>query len=185
MSAPRAAIRYAKSLFSLAAERGEVERMEQDIRALHQVVAGSHDLGMMLKSPVIKPDTKAAILAQIFQDHLGELTMDFLRVLVRKGRESMLPAITDAALGLIRSMRNTQVAEVRTAFPMDDAVRERVAEVLKTMHQGEVELEENVDTSLIGGFQLFMDNRMVDASLKRELDLLRRRVTDHDYEPGF
>jgi F0F1-type ATP synthase delta subunit len=38
---------------------------------------------------------------------------------------------------------------------------------------------------LIGGFQLLMDNRMLDASIKREIELLRRRINDHDYEPEF
>jgi F0F1-type ATP synthase delta subunit len=38
---------------------------------------------------------------------------------------------------------------------------------------------------LLGGFQLLMDNRMIDASIKRELELLRRQITDHDYEPEF
>jgi F0F1-type ATP synthase delta subunit len=68
---------------------------------------------------------------------------------------------------------------------MNDAIRERVTAALKKMHEGEVELNEQVDASLIGGFQLFMDNRMIDASIKREIDLLRRHINDHDYEPEF
>jgi F-type H+-transporting ATPase subunit delta len=111
--------------------------------------------------------------------------MSFLSILVRKGRESLLPTIMEEASGLIRAMRNVKVAEVRTAVPMNDAIRERVTAALKKMHEGEVELNEQVDASLIGGFQLFMDNRMIDASIKREIDLLRRHINDHDYEPEF
>jgi F-type H+-transporting ATPase subunit delta len=111
--------------------------------------------------------------------------MSFLSILVRKGRESLLPSIMDEALGLIRNMRNVKTAEVRTAVPMNDAIRERVTAALRKMHEGEVELEERVDASLIGGFQLLMDNRMLDASIKREIELLRRRINDHDYEPEF
>jgi F-type H+-transporting ATPase subunit delta len=88
-------------------------------------------------------------------------------------------------MGLIRAKRNVRVAEVRTAVPMDDALRGRVADALKKLHDGEVELQETVDTSLLGGFQLLMDNQMIDASIKRELELLRRQITDHDYEPEF
>jgi F-type H+-transporting ATPase subunit delta len=91
----------------------------------------------------------------------------------------------EEASGLIRAMRNVKVAEVRTAVPMNDAIRERVTAALKKMHEGEVELNEQVDASLIGGFQLFMDNRMIDASIKREIELLRRHINDHDYEPEF
>ena len=111
--------------------------------------------------------------------------MGFLSILVRKGRESLLPSIMEEALGLLRNMRNVKAAEVRTAVPMNDAIRARVTAALKKMHEGEVELEEQVDPSLIGGFQLFMDNRMIDASIKREIELLRRHINDHDYEPEF
>jgi F-type H+-transporting ATPase subunit delta len=128
---------------------------------------------------------KERILKLIFAENVGELSMSFLSILVRKGRESLLPSIMDEALGLIRNMRNVKTAEVRTAVPMNDAIRERVTAALRKMHEGEVELEERVDASLIGGFQLLMDNRMLDASIKREIELLRRRINDHDYEPEF
>jgi F0F1-type ATP synthase delta subunit len=68
---------------------------------------------------------------------------------------------------------------------MDDALRERVSKALNHLHDGNVELQETVDPSLLGGFQLLMDNRMIDASIKREIELLRRHITDHDYEPEF
>ena len=88
---------------------------------------------------------------------------------MRKGRESILPAIVDEALNLVRQQRNVRVAEVKTAAPMDDELRSRVSAALKNFHDGEVELKETVAPELLGGFQLLMDNRMIDASIKREL----------------
>jgi F-type H+-transporting ATPase subunit delta len=185
MATSRASIRYAKSLFTLAEKQGSLEQMEGDVQTVQAAIAGSDELDLMLNSPVIKPDAKERILRLIFAESIGELSMSFLSILVRKGRESLLPTIMEEASGLIRAMRNVKVAEVRTAVPMNDAIRERVTAALKKMHEGEVELNEQVDASLIGGFQLFMDNRMIDASIKREIDLLRRHINDHDYEPEF
>ena len=185
MATSRASIRYAKSLFTLADEQGGLEMMEADVLTMQAAIAGTHELGLMLKSPVVKPDVKERILKLVFEESIGKLSMNFLSILVRKGRESLLPSIMDEALGLIRKMRNVKTAEVRTAVPMNDAIRARVTAALKKMHEGEVELEEQVDPSLIGGFQLFMDNRMIDASIKREIELLRRHINDHDYEPEF
>ena len=68
---------------------------------------------------------------------------------------------------------------------MDDELRSRVSDALTKLHDGDVELQETVEPSLLGGFQLLMDNQMIDASIKRELELLRRHITDHDYEPEF
>jgi F-type H+-transporting ATPase subunit delta len=185
MATPRAAIRYAKSLFSLAQERGELDNVERDMRVLHQAVESSRDLELMLKSPVIKSDAKEKILKKVFGENISALSMEFVNVLVRKGRESILPSVIDEALGLVRKDRNIRLAEVKSAVPLDDDLRSRVSATLKKLHDGEVELQETVDPELLGGFQLLMDNQMVDASLKRELELLRRQLTDHDYEPEF
>lgn len=183
MSTPRAAKRYAKSLFSLSDERGAIEHMENDVRQLQDAIAGSHELEMLLKSPIIKADTKEKILVRIFENNISDLSLEFVKILVRKGREATLPAIIQEVLSLVRTMKNVRLAEVKTAVPMDDALRSRVSSALKHLHDGEVELHETVDASLLGGFQLFMDNRMIDASIKREIAVLRRQITDHDYEP--
>jgi F-type H+-transporting ATPase subunit delta len=102
MATPRAAIRYAKSLFSLAEEKGAIDNMEKDIRLLNDAVQGSDDLELLLKSPVIKADTKENILVKIFEGKIESLTLEFIKILVRKGRESILPAIVDEALNLVR-----------------------------------------------------------------------------------
>jgi F-type H+-transporting ATPase subunit delta len=183
MSTPRAAIRYAKSLFSLSEERGSIEHMEADVRLLHDAISGSHELELLLKSPVVKADTKEKILVRILDNKISDLSLEFVKILVRKGRESILPAIIEETLGLVRNRKNVRLAEVKTAVPMDDALRERVSKALKHLHDGNVELQETVDPSLVGGFQLLMDNRMIDARIKREIELLRRQITDHDYEP--
>ena len=185
MSNPRAAKRYAKSLFSLSEGRGAIEHMEKDAQQIQDVIVNSQELELLLKSPVVKADAKEKILVSIFDQNISDLTLEFMRILVRKGRESILPSIIQETLSLVRNMRNVRLAEVKTAVPMDDALRERVSKALKHLHDGEVELQETVEPTLLGGFQLFMDNRMIDASIKRELDVLRRQITDHDYEPEF
>lgn len=159
--------------------------MEKDAQQIQDVIVNSQELELLLKSPVVKADAKENILVRIFDQNISDLTLEFMRILVKKGRESILPAIIQETLSLVRNMRNVRLAEVKTAVPMDDALRERVSKALKHLHDGDVELQETVEPTLLGGFQLFMDNRMIDASIKRELDVLRRQITDHDYEPEF
>ena len=108
MSTPRAAKRYAKSLFSLSEEKGLIEHMENDVRQIQDAIANSHELELLLKSPVVKAHTKEKILVRIFDQNISDLTLEFMRILVRKGRESILPAIIQEILGLVRNMRNVR-----------------------------------------------------------------------------
>ena len=79
MATPRAAIRYAKSLFSLAEEKGAIDgNMENDIRLLSDAVQESDDLELLLKSPVIKADAKENIPVKIFDGKIESLTLEFI-----------------------------------------------------------------------------------------------------------
>ena len=85
---------------------------------------------------------------------------------------------------LLREMRGVHTAEVRTAQPLAPEVRDRLLQRLNAL-EGGVELQERVDPDLLGGFVLRVDDRMLDASVKRQLTLIRRELTENEYEPEF
>lgn len=184
MAAPRVSIRYAKSLIGLAAERGVLAEVERDVRAILTTVEGSRELARMLESPVIKSDTKEKVVDRVFTGHLDALTLAFLKILLAKGREPLVKPICEATVRLLREMRGVHTAEVRTAHPLAPEVRERLMQRLNALAGG-VELQERVDPDLLGGFVLRVDDRMLDASVKRQLTLIRRELTENEYEPEF
>ena len=105
--------------------------------------------------------------------------------MVTKGRESILPIIVGEALSQLRLIKNIQAAEVRSATPLEESSRASILAEVAKIHTGDIELKETIDPNLLGGFILRMDDKQIDASLKRQLSTLRRRLTEHDYEPEF
>ena len=95
MSLIRVASTYAKSLIDLAIEQDQINVVNDDMQALEQAM-GSRDLVLMLKSPIIKKGTKEKILKTLFSDKLSGLTNAFINIVVRKGRENILPEIISA-----------------------------------------------------------------------------------------
>jgi F-type H+-transporting ATPase subunit delta len=93
-------------------------------------------------------------------------------------------SICEATVRLLREMRGVHTAEVRTAQPLAPEVRDRLLQRLNAL-EGGVELQERVDPDLLGGFVLRVDDRMLDASVKRQLTLIRRELTENEYEPEF
>lgn len=185
MATPRVAHRYAKSLIDLAQVHSTVDEVAADLQTISGALEASDELGLLLASPIVQGDKKRQILEAIFKDAVSSLSMSFIRILVEKGRESILPAIADAGTDLVRRLKNIQVAEVITAAPLDDATRNLILAEVKKIHEGEIELQELVDEDIMGGFILKMDDRMLDASTRRQLQLMRRELTEHDYEPEF
>ena len=185
MKSLRVASRYAKALLGLASERGELKAVESDINTLSSLVDSSKEFELLLVSPVVKPDQKKAVLNALLKDKLSEVTFMFIILLVSKGREGAIASIVEEAKSQLRAMNNIQAATVKTASPLDEDSRAKILAQVAKLHNGEVELKEIVDPEILGGFVLRLDDKEIDASIKRQLNTLGRKLTEHDYEPEF
>ena len=85
------AYRYARSLMELAQEKGVLAGVHEDMRLVADACAANRDLVLLLKSPVVKADTKEKILHKVFVGKVGQLTATFMDILVRKGRNACCP----------------------------------------------------------------------------------------------
>lgn len=180
------AYRYASSLINLAKEKGTVENIHDDMQMVAKTCFGSHDLMVMLKSPVIKGDKKAAVLGKIFGGKIGEVTTRFMGILIRKGREAMLPEVAAAFNELYKQHQGIITAEVASAVPLDEATREEVRAQALAKHPGKtIQLIEKVDPLLIGGVIIRIGDEQYDGSVSRRLSDLRRDFSKNPYIPAI
>ena len=93
MPNPRLASRYAKSLIDLALEKGELEKIFEDMQWLQQVIKVSRDFANLLRSPIVKGDKKEKIIEAMIGSKVTNITSLFIRLLIAKGRENNLPEI--------------------------------------------------------------------------------------------
>lgn len=180
------AYRYARSLMQLAQEHGAVDTVRDDLQLVADVTGASRDLQVMLKSPVIKADSKLKVLGRVFGGQIGRISERFINILVRKGREDMLLEIAQAYQEVYRQANNILLAEVRSAAPLNDQARVRVRQIVEERHPGKtITLNETVDAALIGGAVIRIGDEQIDASVSRRLSDLRRKFSENPYIPGF
>jgi F-type H+-transporting ATPase subunit delta len=184
MQSPRLAGRYAKSLIDLSQERGQLETVYKDIQYLQQVVKQSRDFVVLIKSPVIKADKKNAILEAVSKGKVSELTMAFNRLLVTKGRESVLPEVLNAFIDQYNTIKGIHRVKLTTAVEASEDLKTSMVEKLKSeAGLGIIELETKVDAALVGGFVLEFSNKKIDASILKELNDLKKQFIRNDYIP--
>lgn len=180
MPNPRLANRYAKSLIDLATEKGQLEVVYADMQYLQAVCKVSKDFVALLKSPVIKSDQKNSIITAVTKDKVGELTAAFNKLLVKKGRESELPEIAFAFVDQYNEIKGIHIVKLTTAVAVSDAMRTSIEEkVKKERGFGIVELETAVDEKLIGGFVLEFHDKLVDASILRDLKDIKKQFNEN------
>jgi F-type H+-transporting ATPase subunit delta len=182
MPNPRLATRYAKSLIDLAIEKGELEKVFADMQWLSSVCKSNRDFVNLLRSPIIKGDTKKKILEAVTTGNISEMTAAFNRLLITKGRESNLPEISQAFITAYKEKKNIQTIKLTTATPISDAVRNAIiSQVKKSANFQNVELEEKVDADIIGGFVLQAGDKLIDASISYDLKAIAKQFENNDF----
>lgn len=177
----KVARRYAKSLLDLAKEKGELEGVNNDMKLLAEVCSSNHDLRVLLGSPIISSDKKLAILKRVFSGKISALSMSFFDIITRKGRESHLESIALEFTKIYKEYKGIQTAIVTSAVGLDDKLRSQVYNMIKESLNSEIELIEKVDKDLIGGFILRVGDKQYDASISRDLRLMRQELIDTSY----
>jgi F-type H+-transporting ATPase subunit delta len=181
MSGIRIASRYAKSLLDLCIEKGQLDAAQADMVMLKGIMDESRDLRLMLSSPVVKADKKVDILQKLFDGKLNAITMAFITLLTRKGREGFLPEIVTSFLNQLRKHQGITVAEVTSAVALDAGSRAKMMESATKMAGGQVELVEKVDVTLIGGFILKVGDKQIDSAIANRIKALKREFAENPY----
>jgi F-type H+-transporting ATPase subunit delta len=172
------ASRYAKALLDLAIEKGQLEAVYSDMLQVKTVCESSREFVTFLNSPIIKSDKKIATLKAVFDGKLNALTSGFFTIVTSKRRESVIPEMANEFIEQYREHKNILTAVITSANGLDAATKEKALELVKAQMNGEVELVEKVDASIIGGFVLKIGDKQLDKSVSRQLLNLKKELTN-------
>ncbi len=179
---PRLAGRYAKGLIDLAAEHKQLEEVQTDMIFLQSVCRQSREFVVLLRSPVVNADKKNNILEAITHGKVNALTSAFIKLLIKKGRESILPEIIHAFIDQYFSLKGIHKVKLTTAEPISEVLKQSIVQKVKAdASLPNVELETVVKKELIGGFVLEFDNKLVDASILRDLKDIQKQFKSNIY----
>lgn len=177
--------RYAKALFELALEQGKLEEIRSDMGVLLEVTSTSREFLVMLRSPVIRPDRKAAIMKAVFEKEVHAMTLSFFRLLTLNRRERHLDLIARGFIDLYKEQHHIITLEIKTAKAISAGMRDRIIARFEKFTGGKIELIEAVDEKLIGGFVVNWENNQYDASLLRKMNLLKKEFEKNPYIREF
>lgn len=182
MLSPRLAGRYAKSLIDISKEQGQLEKVYEDMQTLQSINKGSRDFVTLLRSPVVTADKKNKVITAVTEGKISGLTASFIKLLVSKGREAVLPEIITSFIGQYKKLKNIYLVKLTTAAPVSEAVKSQIIKKIReTSDMQHIELEARVDERLIGGFTLQAGDKLVDASIAYDLHQISKQFENNDF----
>jgi len=167
------AAEYAEAIFSLATERDVRETLDLELADLAKVFESNPDIRNFFASPGTPKDDKIHLIQTTFQPHLDPLTVGFLLLLVRKGREMILTHILDAYQDLVDEADGKVEVQVTSATPLTEELAAKITREITRTDGGKVDLRTRVDPRLIGGLTIRVGDRLLDTSLRTRLKRLR------------
>lgn len=180
MSVQRIASRYASTLVEIAQDQNEIDQVHEDVRTLRGAMSISRELQLLMESPIIHGSKKYKALEAIFKGKISDLSLKFLDIVCRKGREPLLEAILDAFREAYKELKGVTEVELTTAAEIDDntleAIRKKIATLPGTREN--IEITKTLDERLIGGFVVQYDDKVYNASVAHDLETLRRQIAD-------
>ncbi len=181
MSNLRVANRYASALMALTNEQKKRNAIADDLLMVKTLIDSSRELRRALSSPIINKDKKKAILRGVFHKKVGELVQKYMDAVVDKGREDILHDILtqyfilrDEELGIVR-------VNVKTSVEFSSKQEKDLQKQLEVMTKKKVEVTFSVDNFLKGGFVARVGDTVLDGSIKRQLEILKRKLKEGSF----
>jgi F-type H+-transporting ATPase subunit delta len=171
----RVARRYAGALMEAAEAAGAIDGTAADLETIASTLRGSRELRLLAQSPVVSPARKAAVFRAIFAARIGRGTMDFIDLVITKQREEHLLEIAEQ-FGLLRDEKMGILSiDVTSAVEITPSQHTDLASELERSTKKKVRIRMTVDRAIKAGLIVRIGDTVLDASMRRQLELLRAR----------
>jgi F-type H+-transporting ATPase subunit delta len=171
-----AAITYARALLELANERQQAESVSREMSGLRDVMQANPTFRAFLSDPGISETEREQVLKRVFEGKLSPLMMNFLGVVNAKGRIRLLEEIADAYETLLWEQLGKIEVNITVAGRLDAAQLEQVRQRVSRALRKDAVVHQFVDPSIIGGMILRVQDQMIDASVKYQLESMRQQL---------
>jgi F-type H+-transporting ATPase subunit delta len=172
------AIAYARALLELANESNTTRAVDEELRALREIIATNPSFAQVLADPAISGEERGRLLHRVFDGRASTLMLHFLGLVNEKGRLNILSSIAGAFDELFDQQQGKVEVDATVAEKLSDeqleAVRQKISEALK---QNAV-VHQYVDPQIIGGLVLRVRDQLIDGSVRAQLAAMRQKLLD-------
>lgn len=167
--------RYAEAVFELGVEQNTVDRWLQDLRLIADYFS-DHRLIFLLSEPNIQFPKKELMVKDLLEGKVQKEALALALLLVERGLVELAPRIRDEFARKYDDYHHQIHANLTTAMPIDEVTRAGVVADLQRLTGKKVLLDEQVDSSILGGAIARVGDTLIDGSVRRRLQLLRQQL---------
>ncbi|MFP4083369.1 MAG: ATP synthase F1 subunit delta [Desulfonatronovibrio sp.] len=171
--------RYARALFALGQKEGEkqLKAYGEDLSKIVGTLEDAPELVRIFKNPIFNTEEKKGILKQILGKlKCGPVVSNFCYLLADKNRVDCLPEIQAYYAELLDEFEGIVRGEIVTAIKLADNMKQEIVGKLEKQSGLKVVLDYSVDQDILGGLMLKVGDKVLDASIRAQLQILKENI---------
>jgi F-type H+-transporting ATPase subunit delta len=170
--------RYSKALYKASEVQNKVKEVAQDSENILNLLKSSKDLSLFFASPIIRMDKKEMVVEDLFKGKISDLTYNFVKLLIKRNREELISYIFEDFLELKNEKEGVIDVAIKTVVKLnkneESKFKKKIDDYTNLICVPSFQLDED----LIGGFTLQIKDTILDASIQRQLQLLKNKFKE-------
>jgi F-type H+-transporting ATPase subunit delta len=167
---------YAEALYQIVRAEDELGEVEDELFRFARIVEGNDELRDTLADPHIPATRRQQVIEDLLVGKAQPVTVSVVSMVAANGRIRDLPAMVDQMVERSAREANKEVAEVRSAIPLSEDQKARLAEALGRATGKDIEVKVIIDPSIQGGLVAQVGDTVIDGSVRRRLEQLRNTL---------
>jgi F-type H+-transporting ATPase subunit delta len=167
--------RYAEAAFEVAVRDKTVDRWRSELETAGAIVA-DEKVGHALANPSIPLEERTATAEKTFSQIVSRPVLNLIGLMLRRGRIEQLPRLAAEFRRLDNARQGIALATATSASPLNPDEVRALTERMEQLTGGRVELDVQIDPSLLGGVVVRVGDRLIDGSVRSRLERLRNQL---------
>jgi len=167
---------YAQAMLEVARAEKHLAAVEDDLFRFARTFEANDSLRLALSDPALPIERRIAVIDELMGGKALATSAALASLVVATGQAGDLPAIVDRFVELAATERKHELAEVRTAIPLDDKQIKRLATALGKATGKDVEVKVIVDPSVLGGIVARVGDTVIDGTVRHRLEQLKEQL---------
>lgn len=176
MKKSSASPRYTRALFQLSVEKNALDKVYQDIRRLKQLLEDTPPLRAFFEYPQVSSEQRLATFDKLFKTRFHALTLQFFHFLERKDRLALTAEICSAFETMYLDHKNILKAHITSSQTLTEHQVAALKNRLQERFRKDIVPEIRIDPTLVGGFKVQIEDRIMDLSIAGQLEKFKRKV---------
>lgn len=171
--------RYAVALFELAKETDKIDLFNSQVELIYNSIKDDKEFLTVLNHPRISGGEKFNLFQNIYKNNISEEILGLISIVVNKNRETEILEILEIFLELVKDYKGITTAYIFSAIALNDEQLTKIKENLSKNLNKEIIIEASVKPELIGGLLINVDGKVIDNSIKRNLDDIKKSLINN------